>query len=385
MFLERDRLGNALENLTQKEQCDRQAMLTKEAMKAKNWPTQLDRLDVFKSSKKLKSLIREGGIPLTWRRHAWLELSGGLALKRELGSGYFASLSSHSPLPKIAFADIEADILRYFAGHQYLATPFGLQAVASVVGAHFRRTGRLQHNLNCIAAFLVSALGLGFEEDAFYIMVGLVDHVLPASCTQEEVKGGTVEQCVLAELMRKRQARLMALFAHMDYSLAELTSSWFNSLFVCTLPAETTMRVWDCLMCEGPKVLFRVAIAAIKKHEGALLQNVQMLRTLKWRISRTYNADELLKIAFNGIGSLPMAVITRSRQQAEAIVEGEREAQHRRLEALLWRGKLSPHASTSSAGSSGDLGAILEVPEEGVEETDDAHAFQRSLRPIRLF
>jgi hypothetical protein len=51
-------------------------MLTNEAMKAKNWPTQLDRLDVFKSSKKLKSLIREGGIPLTWRRHAWLEPSG---------------------------------------------------------------------------------------------------------------------------------------------------------------------------------------------------------------------------------------------------------------------------------------------------------------------
>ena len=35
----------------------------------------------------------------------------------------------------------------------------------------------------------------------------------------------------------------------------------------------------------------------LQKHEGALLQNPQMLRTLKWRISRTYNADELLKVS----------------------------------------------------------------------------------------
>ena len=126
-------------------------------------------------------------------------------------------------------------------------------------------------------------------------MAGLVDRLLPASCTQEvskqafqhqykvphfcdahtyegptfmlwlqDVKGGTVEQCVLAELMNKRHARLMCCFARMDYSLAELTASWFNNLFTCTLPPETTVRVWDCLMCEGPKILFRVAMAAIK-------------------------------------------------------------------------------------------------------------------------
>ena len=79
-----------------------------------------------------------------------------------------------------------------------------------------------------------------------------------------------------------------------------------------------------------------------------------------------------------------MAVITSSRQQAEAIVEGEREAQHRRLEALLWRGKLSPHASTSSAGSSSDLAAIMEGPEDAAAIDDSMHTLQKTLRPICL-
>ena len=131
-------------------------MLFNEAVRAKNWPSQVNSLLNAGSRKKLKSLIREGGIPVTHRRHIWLDLSGGLALKRELGPAYFASLLSHSSPAKVAVADIEGDILRHFGGHPYLATPFGLQAVASVVHAYSCHSGRLQHNLNCIAAFLVN-------------------------------------------------------------------------------------------------------------------------------------------------------------------------------------------------------------------------------------
>ena len=46
--------------------------------------------------------------------------------------------------------------------------------------------------------------------------------------------------------------------------LQEVTRSWFSSLFCTALPAETAVRIWDVLFLEGPKILFRTALALFK-------------------------------------------------------------------------------------------------------------------------
>ena len=38
------------------------------------------------------------------------------------------------------------------------------------------------------------------------------------------------------------------------------------------LPTETTFRLWDCLLYEGPKILFRVALTLILLNEDRLLR-----------------------------------------------------------------------------------------------------------------
>ncbi len=43
-------------------------------------------------------------------------------------------------------------------------------------------------------------------------------------------------------------------------------------LFVNTLPLETTLHVWDCMFCEGPKVLFRAALTLLKINEELILR-----------------------------------------------------------------------------------------------------------------
>lgn len=69
---------------------------------------------------------------------------------------------------------------------------------------------------------------------------------------------------MLEELLIKRSPRLRGAAAQSHLDLEDLTTCWFPCLFACTLPAETTARVWDCLLCEGPKVMFRVALALFK-------------------------------------------------------------------------------------------------------------------------
>lgn len=66
---------------------------------------------------------------------------------------------------------------------------------------------------------------------------------------------------VLAE---RKHPRLMEVFDRLDCSLAGLTGEWFSRMFTTVLPSETTARVWDCIMVEGPKVLFRAALSLIK-------------------------------------------------------------------------------------------------------------------------
>lgn len=66
---------------------------------------------------------------------------------------------------------------------------------------------------------------------------------------------------MLEALAARRCPRLVAALARADAPLTTLAAPWFPALFAGALPAETVARVWDCLMLEGPKVLFRVALA----------------------------------------------------------------------------------------------------------------------------
>lgn len=65
-------------------------------------------------------------------------------------------------------------------------------------------------------------------------------------------------------LVERKHPRLIEVFDRLECSLGGLTGEWFSRMFTTALPAETTARVWDCVMVEGPKVLFRAALSLIK-------------------------------------------------------------------------------------------------------------------------
>lgn len=65
-------------------------------------------------------------------------------------------------------------------------------------------------------------------------------------------------------LVERKHPRLIEVFDRLECSLGGLTGEWFSRMFTTALPAETAARVWDCVMVEGPKVLFRAALSLIK-------------------------------------------------------------------------------------------------------------------------
>jgi hypothetical protein len=76
--------------------------------------------------------------------------------------------------------------------------------------------------------------------------------------------GRSLEQLVLEALVTKRCPRLVDALKYKEMSFCDLTGSWFPTLFTTVLPAETAVRVWDCLFVEGRKILHRVALALLK-------------------------------------------------------------------------------------------------------------------------
>lgn len=75
---------------------------------------------------------------------------------------------------------------------------------------------------------------------------------------------GCLESHVFAALAEKRMPRLCEHLHAISFSLAKDTRHWFANLFVGSLPAVTVVRIWDALLCEGPKVLYRIGLALLK-------------------------------------------------------------------------------------------------------------------------
>jgi Rab-GTPase-TBC domain len=80
----------------------------------------------------------------------------------------------------------------------------------------------------------------------------------------QDSRGRSLDQGVLEALVSKRCPKLIGALHLKEASLSDLTGSWFPTLFTTALPAETAVRVWDCLFTEGSKILYRIALALLK-------------------------------------------------------------------------------------------------------------------------
>ena len=115
-------------------------------------------------------------------------------------------------------------------------------------------------NLHQLAAFTLVVFGVQREEQAFWTLVSLVTARLFPATQGQVALGSFIEQGVLQRLVAKKQSGLAA---HMS-KIESVTGSWISTAFTSHLPPETAARVWDSIMCEGSKVVHRVALALLK-------------------------------------------------------------------------------------------------------------------------
>jgi TBC1 domain family member 10 len=240
-----------------------------------------------KNYKKIRERCRKG-IPSAVRAKAWFYLSGGKSLL-DAHPNLYQELLEREGDPQI-IDEIKRDQHRQFPLHEMFIDEDrpGQKELFNVLKAYSilnPETGFCQAQAP-IAAFLLMHLP---AEQAFWSFVSISDKYL-----KDYFSPGMA--------MLQRDAKLfMALLKktspsahrHLIKSKVEplmFMTDWFLCAMTRTLKWDTLLRVWDCFLCEGIKVIFKVSLVItgaslqshkVRKNNKELCDTISILRQPK--------------------------------------------------------------------------------------------------------
>lgn len=216
------------------------------------------------------------GVPESLRCAVWTACSGAMTKKKEaltvlsldqsdaLELSYHFFVKQGLTLKNEASGVIEVDVPRTGC-EEALFEP--VRRVLLAFAAKNPELGYCQ-SMNFIAAALLRYCD---EESAFWILCSLLEDILPEGYYTRNMVGIRVDMLVLNSLVMRYLPNLHKHLSEHNVDLSPVSMNWFLCLYVNTLPANARDRVLDCLLHEGSKVLFRVALALLRFMEPALL------------------------------------------------------------------------------------------------------------------
>ncbi|XP_076454498.1 uncharacterized protein LOC143289420 [Babylonia areolata] len=278
--------------------------------------------DLLKNKKELKLLCR-GGVPDHFRRAVWKALIHDQVgdVMMDKGPHYFRSLCSllpDSPLAARYRKQIGLDLMRTMPSNIKFSTPgskgiMDLQDVLLAFCVHNPNIGYCQ-GMNFLVAM---ALLFMDPQDAFWTLVAVTERYHTVSYFDQNLLGAQADQSVLRDLLVDLLPGLARHLVAIDIEIATVTLNWFLAIFFDAVPFHTLLRIWDCFLLEGPKVLFRFSLAILKMHEREIVQKtetISVMRHLKACARVTYDADGLVHLAFKGLKPFPRRQDISSKQ-----------------------------------------------------------------------
>ncbi|XP_078325499.1 uncharacterized protein LOC111124243 isoform X7 [Crassostrea virginica] len=263
--------------------------------------------------KDMKSLCR-GGIPDRYRMQVWRQLVRYQVrdMMSAKGQHYFRNLCNmlpDSPLAARYRKQISLDLMRTMPNNMKFSSQgckgvMDLQDVLLAYCVHNPTVGYCQ-GMNFIVGL---ALIFMDAQDAFWTLVAVTEKYFPCHYFDQNLIGAQSDQQVLKDLLAEKLPNLSRHLDSIDIEISTVTLNWFLAIFFDAVPFQTLLRIWDCFLLEGPKVLFRFALAILKLHEKEILQKtdtISIMRHLKAAAKLTYDADGLIKVAFEGLKHFP--------------------------------------------------------------------------------
>nr|CAB3266838.1 TBC1 domain family member 2B-like [Phallusia mammillata] len=270
-----------------------------------------DNSEHFDVTNQLRKLILNG-IPGQYRAYIWQKMIHYYVadIKIAAGEGYFEDLLLHQDHMKEdkefakTLKQIAMDVPRTMpANRDFMLEGSPLQERLSRVliafCMHCTKIGYCQ-GFNFLAGGCLLFLE---EEDAFWFLVAVTEHLFPPHYYHNGLSGLLADQYMLQEILQQvlpRFSQHLQRFPEVD--LAAVTTGWFLGLYFDCLPFRTVIRVWDCFLAHGHEAMFRVACGIIKQFEHELLEindPSQLLHAIKNIPKLCYHRKQLIKDSFN--------------------------------------------------------------------------------------
>ena len=158
-----------------------------------------------------------------------------------------------------------------------------LRRVLYAFAVHNPRIGYTQ-SLNFIAGMFLLFLP---EEKAFWMLHIITSEFLPGT-HEVSLEGANADLWILMVVLKESLPAIYTKVASQNPTnsrskppiitattrLPDITlglTNWLMSMFISSLPLETTLRVWDILFYEGSRTFFRVALAIFRLNQKSIL------------------------------------------------------------------------------------------------------------------
>ncbi|KAF8821211.1 TBC domain-containing protein [Cardiosporidium cionae] len=323
------------------------AYLPKALRRESRWNQYLAKNENFNDKDTLKGLIRKG-VPVQLRSTVWTHCLGSDILQTKNPK----VLAATSVLDKATADQIELDIPRTFPNNKVVGLDTELEdflnngddiiryknhtgedclrRVLRAFAAYKPHIGYCQ-SLNFIAGTLLLVLP---EELAFWSLCQIVDSEIPdhgMNIAGYYTPGMDLLRTDMKTLTREIKGRVPQVYKALEKNGVKidfLCAEWFLCLFCTTLPIDTLLRVWDMLLNEGIKIIFRVAIAIFRYFQTKLAKQdcfENMMTFFRTNKSDLVNHNEIIKIALYSIKNFSSREIDRFRKLYSEEVKEENE------------------------------------------------------------
>ncbi|XP_034390318.1 TBC1 domain family member 2B [Cyclopterus lumpus] len=270
-------------------------------------------------SPELKALFRYG-VPHEHRSQVW-RWCVSFHVKKfrdNLAPDYYETLLNVArDKPNPASKQIELDLLRTLPNNKHYSSPSagGIQKLRNVLMAFSWRNPDIGYcqGLNRLAAIALLYLD---QEDAFWSLIAIVEVFMPRDYYTKTLLGSQVDQRVFKDLMSEKLPRLHAHFEQNKVDFSLITFNWFLVVFVDSLVSDILFKIWDAFLYEGPKIIFRFALALFKYKEEEFLKlqdSTTIFKYLRHFTHTILDSRKLMSIAFGDMNPFPMRQIQNRR------------------------------------------------------------------------
>ena len=267
----------------------------------------LENFNLYKTSKysKLKERTRKG-IPDSMRGYAWIKIAGISEFKKgkeNLYKNLLSNIKENDFIDKKEEDVIIRDLHRTFPKSIIFSPKLGegqriLFKILMCMGSSNKKTGYVQ-GMGFLAALFLLYMD---EENAFWMLKAVFEKYGLEDVYMREFPGLRKRLYVFINLLKKFMPKIYNKLIELNIFPTMYASQWFFTCFANCLPFNIVVRIFDCYLLEGEKIIYRIALALFKLKEKYLLKGKSfetIMEKMKSITNEINDPDRLLETAFD--------------------------------------------------------------------------------------